>query len=77
MFHPWVSSCLGKTFSIPATCPKTLKSKPHHYDSISFSQQVIMHFLYAASTYTQYRLDTVPGTRNCGEKDNQKVSLWR
>lgn len=77
MSHPWVSSCLGKTFSIPATCPRALKNKPHHYEFSIF----LSASNYALSVYCMYLFTANSIGQNlcqaqCGEKDNQK-SVYR
>ncbi|KAI4584413.1 hypothetical protein MJG53_007692 [Ovis ammon polii x Ovis aries] len=67
----------GKTFSIPATCPKTLKNKPHHYEfSIFLSASNYALSVYCMYLFTAYSIGQNLCQAQCGEKDNQK-SVYR
>lgn len=46
-----------------------------HYSCLSLNEQIIKHFhvLPILTRYTYYKIDTVPGTGHCAEKDDQSL----
>lgn len=47
------------------------------YSCLSLNEQIIKHFhvLPILTRYTYYKIDTVPGTGHCAEKDDQSLSV--